>query len=215
MNKNQIIVGIISVLGLFILLLGAYKFTGAPTVNVYPEMQKVKADDHISWSPEKKNILVEYSDFQCPTCKNFHNIFKTFEASGSTDFEITEKVTLVYRHFPLYQIHANAMISSYAAEAAAKQGKFFQMVDLIYSQQEKWSNLPNSKDYFVGLAKQLKLDHKKFASDMDSADVKKKVNDDLAEGNKAGIRSTPTFFLNGKKLDNISVDQFKKLLKSV
>jgi protein-disulfide isomerase len=214
MKTNTIALIVGGVIFLFLFLIGVYKLTnsgGSPTT--YPEIGKINASDHYKWSPDKKNILVEYSDFQCPACKNFHEILKTFEASGSPDFKITQKVTFVYRHFPLFQIHQNTLDAAYAAEAAGKQGKFFEMGDLLFDKQGEWSKLGNAKDYFVKLAENLKLDVEKFKADAGSNEVKQKVEVDLRSGENGGINATPTFFLNSKKLDDIrSFDEFKKLL---
>lgn len=214
--NNKIILYIVGgVVILFLFLIGAYKLTNTSSPSSYGDITTVKANDHIKWSPDKKNVLVEYSDFQCPACKNFHSIFSLFEASSSPDFKITQKVSFVYRHFPLPQ-HANAMTSAYAAEASGKQGKFFEMGDLLFDTQDQWKNLGNPSDFFMKLAEQLKLDTIKFKSDMDSNEVKQKVDSDLASGNNAGVNSTPTFYLNGKKLDTIrSFEEFKKLLSSL
>ncbi len=215
MNNKTILYIIGGIVILFLSLFGVYKLTNTGTPTSYSDVGTIKSSDHIKWSPEKKNVLVEYSDFQCPACRNFHSILSAFEASSSPDFKITQKVTFVYRHFPLPQ-HANAMTAAYAAEAADKQDKFFEMSNLLFDKQDEWKDLPNSKDFFGKLAQELKLDIEKFKKDIDANDLKQKVNDDLDSGNRVGVNSTPTFFLNGRKLDNIrSVDEFKNLLSSL
>ncbi len=213
---NKVIITILSVVFIIGFLLLAYKMTNAPTVTVFPQVNVIKADDHIKWSPNKKNILVEYSDLQCPACKEFQDLIQSqFEASGSAHHSIVNGVTFVYRHFPLYQIHPFAYDASYAAEAAGKQGKFFEMVDLIFKNQTVWEKKPNPKSEFETYAKNLNLDVAQYDKDVDSKEVKDRVQEDLISGNKAGINGTPTFFLNGKKLDNInSFDDFVKLLKN-
>lgn len=216
MNKNTVIISIVSVLGTFLLLFGVYKLVSQPVQTEFPQVKQLKASDHIKWSPDKKNLLVEYSDFQCPACKNAHNILKAIEASGSADFEITKKVTFVYRHFPLSQIHDKANLAAYAAEAAGKQNKFWEMTDLLFDNQQTWkeSSNPQQED-FVNYAKELKLDIEKFKKDIDSSEVKNKVAEDLREAEQMKVNSTPTFFLNGKKVEVNNYDEFKKLLKSL
>ncbi|MEK7522624.1 MAG: thioredoxin domain-containing protein, partial [Patescibacteria group bacterium] len=158
MNKNTIIISIISILGTFLLLFGVYKIINQPVVTDFPQTRELKLTDHVKWSPEKKNLLVEYSDFQCPACKNAHNILKAIEASGSADFDITEKVTFVYRHFPLSQIHNKANVAAYAAEAAGIQNKFWEMTDLLFDNQQTWKESKNpQQEDFVNYAKELKL----------------------------------------------------------
>ena len=216
MNKNTIIISVISVLGTFLLLFGVYKLINQPVVADFPQTKQLKTSDHIKWSPDKKNILVEYSDFQCPSCKSAHDFLKTVEASGSADFDITKKVTFVYRYFPLYQIHDKAKISAYVAEAAGIQGKFWEMSDLLFDNQTSWStsNDPQN-EFFLKYATQLKLNIDQFKKDSDSTDVKNRVAEDLREAEQIGVNSTPTFFLNGQKVDVNSYDEFKSLLKSL
>lgn len=216
MNKNTIIISIVFVLGTFVLLFGVYKLINQPVQTDFPQAKQLKANDHTKWSSDKKNILIEYSDFQCPACKNAHNILKTIEASGSADFEIAKKVTFVYRHFPLSQIHNKANVAAYAAEAAGKQGKFWEMTDVLFDNQQTWkeSNNPQQKD-FINYAKELGLDLEKFKRDIDSSEVKNKVAEDLKEAEQMGINSTPTFFLNGQKVNVNSFDEFKILLKNL
>jgi len=210
MNKNTIIISVISVLGTFLLLFGVYKLINQPVVADFPQTKQLKTSDHIKWSPDKKNILVEYSDFQCPSCKSAHDFLKTVEASGSADFDITKKVTFVYRYFPLYQIHDKAKISAYVAEAAGIQGKFWEMSDLLFDNQQSWSasNDPQ-KEYFLNYAKELKLNIDQFKNDLNSAVVKDRVNSDLKEAEQIGVDSTPTFFLNGQKVD---VNSYQELI---
>lgn len=216
MNKNTIIISIVSILGIFLLLFGVYKLINQPVVTDFPQTKQIKSTDHIKWSPEKKNILVEYSDFQCPSCKGAHDFLKTIEASGSSDFDITKKITFVYRYFPLFQIHDKANISAYAAEAAGIQGQFWQMSDLLFDNQQAWSTSNDpQKEYFLNYAKELKLDVNQFKKDSDSIEVKNRVAEDLKEAEQIGVNSTPTFFLNGQKIDVNSYDEFKKVLKEL
>ncbi len=216
MNKNTIIISVVSVLGTFLLLFGVYQLVNQPVQTDFPQVKQLKANDHTKWSSDKKNLLIEYSDFQCPACKNAHNILKTIEASGSADFSITKKVTFVYRHFPLSQIHNKANVAAYAAEAAGKQDKFWEMTNLLFDNQQTWkeSNNPQQED-FVNYAKELKLDADRFKKDIDSSEVKNKVAEDLKDANQMGISSTPTFFLNGQKVNVNNFNEFKTLLKNL
>jgi len=214
MNKNAIIISIVSVLGTFLLLFVVYKLISQSPPTNLSQVFKIKAGDHLKWSTDKKNLLIEYSDFQCPACRNAHAVFQSFEASGSADFELTKKATLVFRHFPLYQIHDKALSAAYASEAAAKQGKFWEMADLLFTN-INWETSNNPKTEFINFAKDLKLDQEKFKKDIDSPEVKNKVDADLKEAEALGLNSTPTFFLNGQKLDLKSFDELKTLLKNL
>jgi len=216
MRTRNLIAVLLSIFGVFALLLVVYYLTNTPKKTDFPEVNQILKTDHVKWAANSKNLLVEYSDFQCPACRNFEEfIKKEIEASNSGGFEITKKTAFIFRHFPLYTIHPNAFESAYAAEAAGLQGKFYEMADLLFSKQDQWTKSQNSKDEFVKLAASLGLDTKKFKKDMDSKEVKDKVEADLTSGEKANINATPTFFLNGKKIEPASLEEFKKLLISL
>lgn len=209
MNTKNILIGVGSFIALFVVLFFAYKLTNsAPSVD-YSKVNKIKATDHVKWKPESKNILVEYNDLQCPACQGFYTFFKELEKTA------TPNAALVFRHFPLYSIHPNAFSAAYTAEAAGLQGKFWEMESALYEKQHEWSNLPNPNDYFLKLAESLKLDLPKFKEDVASQAVKDRVQADLAEGNSVGINATPTFILNGQKVNVATMEEFKQLLLSL
>jgi hypothetical protein len=140
MNNKSILIVIGSLVGIFAFLYVVFKLTNVTAD--YSKLMTVTEEDHAKWSPDKKHVLVEYSDFQCPACKNFNDLFNTFEASGSPNGIITKKVTLVFRHYPLYQIHENAFETAYAVEAASAQGKFFEMADAVFKDQAQLTDNP-------------------------------------------------------------------------
>lgn len=215
MSKNSIIITVISVVAIFGFLGIVYMATSGSSSSQstsYPSINVIKPDDHVTWSKDKKNILVEYSDLQCPACRAFHDYIK---GNIETDKSITGKITFVYRHFPL-SIHIHSTEAAIAAEAAGKQGKFFEFADYMFTNQDQWASSNNVNQYFLNAAKDLKLDVNKFKTDISSPDAKKKVDADVASGLSAQVDSTPTFFLNGTKLDNLrSFDDFKKALSQL
>ena len=148
-------------------------------------------DDWSKGNPDAPNVLVEYSDFQCPACAAYHAPVKRLIEN------IGDDVRLVYRHFPLRQAHPNAQLAGQAAEAAGMQGKFFEMHDILFARQSDWSN-GNPEEKFVTYAGELELDVDKFKKDMKSGEAKKAVNEDYSSGLKANVQSTPSFFLNGQ-----------------
>ncbi len=216
MQKNAIVVTIISLVAIFGFLFAVYSFSNKPgtqsTVK-YSEVSKIAKDDHVKWSPRKKAVLVEYGDLQCPACKTFHEILRSFEFPNSPDRDIVNNVTFVYRNFPL-DMHKNAVPAARAAEAAGQQGKYFEYVSALYDQQESWAELKNPIEYFVPLAEKFKLNVEQFKNDMASPKTQAKIDKDLAQGNKVTVTSTPTFFLDGVKLEVESLDEFKALLKN-
>lgn len=157
--------------------------------------------------------LVEFGDLQCPACKAYHPVVKEVLNYYAGD------IKLIFKHFPLIAAHPNAMSAAIAAEAAGEQGKFFEMVDLLYDKQLEWSGQPNPDDKFESYAKSLGLDVSKFKKDLSRNDLENRIEEERNEGIRNGIQATPTFFLNGEKLDNPSdIEGFKKeideLLKS-
>ena len=118
----------------------------------------------------------------------------------------------MHKNFPLEQIHKNARVAAYAAEAAGNQGKFFEMNDMLFENQTAWSDSKEPTKIFLEYAAALKLDLDKYKKDSVGPEVKKRVDDDLILGNQVGVNSTPTFYLNGKKLEFASLGEFNKLL---
>lgn len=209
MNNKNILIAVGSIIGTFLLLFVAYKFTNVPQATYFPELNKIRETDHVRWNPKSKNILIEYSDLQCPACRGFKDFLEEIEKTA------TPNAAFVFRHMPLYQIHPNAFNAAYAAEAASFQEKFWEMESSLYDKQTEWSGLPNPKDYFVKLAGELGMDEEQFKKDMESQKIKDLVQVDVAEAEKFGINSTPTFFLNGTKLNLSTMDEFKNLLLSL
>lgn len=153
--------------------------------------------------------LVEYTDFQCPACGAYHPIIDQL----SKDLE--GKMKFVVRHYPLIQIHKNALPSARAAEAAGRQGKFWEMYDMLFINQKEWSSAEDpTKSIFPAYASRVGIDVEKFKQDMNDASLDEKINQDRATGNELKISGTPSFFLNGKKLENpSSVEAFKKAIE--
>jgi len=154
--------------------------------------------DHVKGNKESKVLLVEYGDFQCPGCGGAYPNVKTLME------EYGDRVALVFRNFPLTSIHPNAKVAAAAAEAAGLQGKFWEMHDMLFQNQNSWGSLSASSrtDAFVTFASQLELDTEKFTNDLVNADINKKISFDMAVGKQNKASSTPTFFLNGKILDD-------------
>lgn len=154
--------------------------------------------DHVEGNRDGKVMIVEYGDFQCPSCGGAYPNIKTLMA------EYGDRVGLVFRNFPLTSIHPNAKVAAAAAEAAGLQGKYWEMHDLLYTNQNSWKDLGTGQrtDAFVGFANQLNLDATKFTSDLSNADITKKINFDMELGKANSVSATPTFFVNGEKLDD-------------
>ena len=156
-----------------------------------------------------KVTLIEYGDFQCPACSAYEPIVEKLQQ----DFKDT--LLFSYRHFPLTQIHQNAILSSKASEAAGRQEKFWEMHDLLYKTQAEWSTSSNAKEIFAVYAKTLGLNVAQFEQDLGLKNIEEKIKADFEGGAKLGVRGTPTFFLDGKKIENPrSYADFKILIES-
>lgn len=152
--------------------------------------------DWVKGNKSASTTLIEYSDFQCPACGAYYPITKQLIG------EFGDSIVFAYRHFPLSQIHKNAELAAHAAEAAGVQGKFWEMHDLLFEHQKEWSNQKNSADLFKSYAETLGLNAEQFTVDIDSDKTKNRVEADYRGGFALGVNATPTFFLNGKKLQN-------------
>lgn len=173
-----------------------------------PSVTEVVAGDHVKGNPDAPLTIVEYSDFQCPACEAQYKSIK--EAWGP----VKSSVRFVYRHFPLTNIHPHAMTAAYYSEAAAMQGKFWEMHDLMFETQGRWFGSKDIKPVFDGYVKQLGLDADKFAKDLESDAVKDKVALDLQSAKKAQVASTPSLYLNGELMVNVrTADQFKEAIR--
>lgn len=152
---------------------------------------------HIQGEGKKKVTFMEYGDYQCPVCGAYYAPVKQVAEKYSQD------IYFQFRNLPLTQIHPNAIAAARAAEAAGKQGKYFEMHDILYEQQQSWSSSSNALTIFQGYAGKLGLDLTKFNSDYSSSAVNDAIQADLTEFKKTGQdQATPTFFINGKYVPN-------------
>lgn len=167
-----------------------------------------KLSNHVTGDNAKGVVLVEYGDYQCPACAAYFPIVKQVVEKYKADIQFQ------FRNFPLQQIHQNARAGSRAAEAADKQGKFWEMHDLLYENQKEWETSTAVTTIFEGYARQIGLDVNKYKTDFSSTEINDIINADYNEGVKLGVSSTPTFFLQGKKIEENpnDLDGFNKLI---
>lgn len=139
--------------------------------------------------------IVEFGDFQCPACA------ATAPLVEQVYSQYPGQIRLVYRHFPLNNIHPNAQYAAQFAEAAKEQDAFWPVHDILYERQEEWANLRQAdlKEKFVEYAQELRLDTQKLTERIDAPEIKEAVNADTALAGQIGVNSTPTFFVNGRQ----------------
>jgi protein-disulfide isomerase len=146
-----------------------------------------------------KATIVEFSDFQCPACKASQPLVDQVMS------KYAGKVRLVYRNFPLEQLHKNALAAARVAEAVAETGKYWPFHDVLFEKQEEWAESGNVEEFFNTYAKDLGIDTevvKKGLTDNKYLDL---VRKDQSDGTALGINATPTFFVNGVKVDTVSL----------
>jgi protein-disulfide isomerase len=212
MNTKRIIfwLGFVIVLGLIIWgLIVAMNREGGVT----PKLEApspVTLADHVRGPAEAPVTIIEYSDFQCPACATYYPIVERLVTEASTT------VRFVYRHFPLYPIpHKNAVVAAEASEAAAMQGKFWEMYRLLFENQKLWENSDTAAAVFEEYAGRIGLNLEVYKKDVVSDVVKARVEKDRAEGVALGVNSTPTFFVNGTAVVNPnSYESFKELIET-
>ena len=164
--------------------------------------------NHVEGDGKKNVTLIEYGDYQCPACGAYYPIVNQVYAKYKTDIHFQ------FRNFPLTSIHQHAFEGSRAAEAADKQGKFWEMHDILYENQTSWSAMSDPTPAFEAYAGQLSLNVAKFKDDFKSSAINDLINADIKAGTDLGANSTPTFVLQGKKIASNprSVDEFYKLI---
>jgi len=150
----------------------------------------VSARDHVEGRTDAPLTLVEYGDYQCPYCGAAYPVVKRLQkASG-------KKLRFVFRNFPLTQAHPYAMVAAEAAEAAALQGKFWEMHDLIYENQAELE-----PDVLPAWVQQLGMDLEEFGTAIRRGEITKRIKEDRMSGIHSGVNGTPCFFINGTRYD--------------
>jgi len=163
--------------------------------------------DHIIGTKTALLQLLEYGDYQCPSCSESHLVIKEILK------QMGENVAFVFRNFPLTDIHLDAFDAALAAEAAALQNKFWEMHDLLYQNQ---ANLRGHELFYY--ARQIGLDMNRFEQDIQRQALFSKIEADMEGGLKSGVTGTPTFYINGEKYErewesNGLADTLKTLLE--
>ena len=136
----------------------------------------------------------EFGDYQCPPCGKLHPDLKQIIK------DYGEKVVFIFRNFPLTEMHKNAQVSAQAAEAARLQGRFDEMHDQLYEHQADWKDQADPRPVFQKYARNLGLDVKRFAADMEGSEVRERIEFDRQTGLVRQVTGTPTLFIEGRAL---------------
>jgi protein-disulfide isomerase len=148
---------------------------------------------HIRGQDDALVTVEEFADFQCPSCSLVSGLLHQLEQ------EYKPRLRIVFRHFPL-QMHSHAIEAAVAAEAAGRQGRFWEMHDLLYQNQSAWSKAANVQPLFETYAGNLGLDIERFKKDLQSREVNSRVAADSELGVSRGVKNTPTLFINGREV---------------
>jgi protein-disulfide isomerase len=170
---------------LTLLLFTACSSTGSPVV-------LSSRGPHPASNPDAPVVVVEYADFQCPSCRAAHTniVGPLLEQYGTS-------IRYEFRHFPLRSMHPQALAAAEAAECAADQGKFWEYADLAFSRQRELSG-----DQLLAWAAEISLETSRFEPCLASESKRSLVLSEFEEGRKRGVLGTPTFFVNGKKVES-------------
>jgi protein-disulfide isomerase len=192
-----------------VIIFNGNKDSGSTASNTTPT-------NHVEGSTSTGVKLVEYGDYQCPACGQFYQSVK------ATATKYNDKIQFQFRNLPLTSLHPNAFAGARAAEAAGFQGKYFEMHDMLYENQSAWESSQNPLTIFSEYAKSLGLNVTQFKTDFASAKANNNIKADMAAFAKTKAdQATPTFFLDGKKLESTqlvdangqpSVDAFSKAI---
>ena len=207
-NSKRILIWAITIILLGGAIWGMYQLAASSRIDVTGDINPVVDSD---WQAGNKNanaVLMEYGDFQCPACAAYYPIVRELIDKNGSEF------LFVSRNFPLPQ-HANAKSSAYAAGASGKQGKFWEMHNMLYENQNAWSAVANPENLYIGYAQSIGLNIDQFKIDIKSAEVKDKVEADKNSGIKAGVQATPTFLLNGKRIQPKSYEEFVTAIRQI
>ncbi|MDQ3008706.1 MAG: DsbA family protein [bacterium] len=189
---------IVTVIGTLALIIGiAVAFSSSATETQIVDQAQLIGDARLAKGPaEAKVTIVEFSDLQCPACRAVQPLLAQILA------EYPDDVRLVYRHFPLISIHANAQPAAQASEVALAEGKFWEFHDLLFERQLEWEALSNDevKQKFGDYAAELGIDKESFIARIESEAARSAVSQDVGLANQLRVDSTPTFFLNGQKV---------------
>jgi protein-disulfide isomerase len=148
----------------------------------------VGIQDHMQGKDGATITLTEYGDYQCPYCGRAYPIVKKLQK------KFGDSLRFVFRNFPIQEVHPNAYNAALAAEAAALQGKFWEMHDILYEHQSALD--PESLIEYSG---SLGLDLKRFKKDFESEGLRQLIYHDLETGLRSGVNGTPSFYVNGVK----------------
>jgi|SRR6516225_1445463 len=181
----------------------------AETGGSAPKHVDIRGGGHTRGPENAQLTLVEFGDYQCPSCGAYHPFVKEILS------RYPQQLRLEFHHFPLVTIHPNSMMASMAAEAAGVQGRYWDMHDALFEHQREWADSPNAEPIFIALASRLGLDTNKFMQGLRSPDLQSRILQDVTRGNDAKVEAVPSFFINGEQVHiTLSMEDFVKVIEA-
>jgi protein-disulfide isomerase len=174
-----------------------------------PAVADAGADPPHAHGPVNAPVVIEeFGDFQCPPCAMLHPVLKTMEK------EFGSGVRIIFREFPLVPTHQHALAAARAAEAAGLQGKFWQMHELIYTNQNSWKDAFDVRPIFEEYATRIGLNLDRYRQDLTSETVQYRIFLDGKRARSLGVKGTPTVFMNGREVpfESLTTEKLRLLI---
>jgi protein-disulfide isomerase len=161
-------------------------------------------------SGEKAEVtLVEFGDYQCPSCGAYHPFVKEILNRYPT------QLRLEFHHFPLISIHPNSMAASKAAEAAGEQGHYWEMHDALFEYQAQWAGSPDPRPIFAALANRIGINGNILVQTMESPQIQERILKDVERGDNAKVDSVPAFYIDGERQHiKLSMEDFVQVVEA-
>jgi protein-disulfide isomerase len=174
-----------------------------------PVDANIKVPGHIRGPENAEVTLVEFGDYQCPSCGAYHPFVKEILNRYPT------QVRLEFHHFPLISIHPNSMAAAKAVEAAGEQGHYWEMHDAIFEHQNQWADKPDPKPIFAALANLIGINGTILVQTMDSPKIQERILKDVEQGDQVKIQAVPTFFIKGQQVPiKLSMEDFVQVIEA-
>ncbi len=198
------------VIGLVLILIAFFAFSKYSQIqkDSQPVAIKVTNTDHTIGRADAKVSVIEFADLQCPACKAFDPIVTQVIADYIAK---NASVKFTFKHFPLTAIHQNTLLAAVGSEAAAKQGKFWEYKKVVYEKQEDWASSLDAKDKIKSYLSAVGIDTTKWEKDLSDASLEDKVLSDLKEATSISLSGTPSFIINGVKVDASKLSSPEKM----
>jgi protein-disulfide isomerase len=206
-----IIIAIIVALAGYLIISGKSDNPTSNSKETTANPAKIKSDDYLAGSKDKKYVVTEYIDLACPACGQFYPTMQSLIQKYG------DQVTFVIRYFPLTSVHPNALVGARAAQAAGAQGKFFEMENKLYTNQSAWISISagSAQKTIEGYAKSIGLNMTQYDHDFVSDATLTRINEDRDLATKLGLTGTPSLFVNGKALTLNNQDDLEKAIKNI